>query len=149
MAINQRALLKKLKKQLSVLQRKEKHGRNQLRAAFKKLKKMGRAYKSKLASKVRMMQGKIAEARFSTYAKVAADLERQVLRTIQSKGKFLASAIAKIEKKHLGKLKKNIAKKGKKGGLRKAKPKSKSKAMHHAKPVRSHTKSSRVRRRRR
>lgn len=112
----QKALLKKLKKQVRVLQRKEEQARNKLSSALKKMRKLGRTYKSKLASKVRLIKGKIAEIQSTTYAKVASDLERQLLKGIEAKGKALRTAIMKLEKKHIAKLKKGVAKKGKKVG---------------------------------
>ena len=113
---NHKALLKQLKKQVRVLQKKEKQSRNQLRAALKKMRKLGRVYKSKLASKMRIMQSKIADAQASTYARVAADIERQMLKNIESKARSLRMAIDRVEKKHINKLAKSIAKKSKKAG---------------------------------
>ncbi len=120
---NQKALIKKLKKQVRILKRKEEQSRNKLRAALKKAKKVGKTYKSKLARKMRMMKGKLAEAQAAGYAKVATDVERQMLKGIEAKAKVLKSAISKAEKKHIAKLRKSIAMKGKKvGGKRKVAP---------------------------
>lgn len=113
-------LLKKLKKQVRLAQKKEEQSRNQFRSAVKKMRKLARTYKNKLANKVRLMQGKIAAVQSSTYAKVADDLERQLMKGIDAKRNAIAAALAKIEKKHVVKLKKSVAKKGKKAG--KAKP---------------------------
>ena len=109
---NHRALLKKLKKQVSMLQRKEKQTRDKLHSALKKMRKIGRVYKTKLANKMRMMKAKLAEGRALTYAKVAVDLERQLLKGIENKAKALAKAASKVEKQHAAKLAKSLAKKG-------------------------------------
>jgi hypothetical protein len=109
-------LLKKLKKQVYVLRKKEEQSRNKLRTALKKIRKLGRAYKSKLSSRVRLLHGKMAQTQASVYAKVAADLERKIQKSAEAKGKALTSAIVKVEKKHLAKLAKGIAKKGKQIG---------------------------------
>lgn len=111
---NQKALLKKLKKQIRMLQRKEEQSRNKLKAALMKARKLSRAYKIKLRGKMRVMKSKIAEAQSSTYGKLAADLERQLIKGIERKAKSLASALSKIEKKHAAKLAKGLSKKGKK-----------------------------------
>lgn len=107
-------LLKKLKKQISDLQRKEEHGKNKLKAALKKLHKLSKTYKSKMASQIRIMKVKVDEARSSAYAKVAAEIERQLMKGIAAKGKSISNAIDKLEKKHITKLTQVIAKKSKK-----------------------------------
>ena len=115
---NHLGLVKKLTKQVKMLERKETKSRRQLSSAFKKIRKLGRTYKNKLSITLRTMKAKIAEAKTSTYIKVAADFECKMLKNIKAKAKAkaLALAIAKIEKKHSAKLIKNLAKKGKKPG---------------------------------
>jgi hypothetical protein len=108
-----KTLVKKLTKQVRLLERKEEKARRQLGAAVKKIRKLGRTYKTKLASKLRTIKTKVAAAKTSAYEKVAANLERKMLKNIQAKGKALAAAIAKIEKKHVSKLTKSVVKKGK------------------------------------
>jgi hypothetical protein len=111
---SQKASLKKLKKQVRVLQRKEEQSRNKLRAALMKARKLSRIYKIKLKGKMRVMKSKLAELQSSTYGKLAADLERQLLKGIEKKTRSLAQALSKIEKKHAAKLTKGISKKSKK-----------------------------------
>lgn len=118
---NHKAMLRKLKNRVRMLQRKEEQAKNKLRAALKKMHKIGRSYKSKLSSKMRKMKGKIAQVQASTYAKAAANLERQMLNSIGTKAKALVAAATKIEKKHAVKLTKSIAKKGKKAAKRRVK----------------------------
>ena len=119
---SQKALLKRLKKQIRVLQRKETQARNRLRTTLKKMRKLGKTYKSKLVSKMRVMKNKIAETRAVTYAKVAADIERHMLKTLEAKGKSLKNLITKLEKKHISKTAKLLTKKaGKVKKARKAK----------------------------
>ena len=113
---NQTALLKKLKKQVRSLQRKEERSRNQLKAALKKARQLGKAYKSKLATNMRVMKNKLAASHASTYAKVAADVQRQMLKSVEIKGRVLKSSIQKLEKKYITQLTKSIAKKAKKSG---------------------------------
>ena len=113
---NHMALLQKLKKQVRVLQHKEALAKNRLRKALKKIHKLGKSYKSRLASSVRAMKGRIADAQASTYARAAVDFERQLAKGIVSKGRAVKSALASIEKKHAAKLMKSLAKKGKKAG---------------------------------
>lgn len=110
---NHKMMLKKLQKQVRLLQRKETIAKNRLRAALAKMRKLSRSYKSKLASKLRVMKSKIAKAQASTYADAAVHLERQLMKGIEAKGKVLASALNKIEKKYAAKLTKSISKKGK------------------------------------
>ena len=111
---NQKTLLTKLKKQVRLLQRKEEQSRNKLKAALAKARKLGRNYKTKLKGKMRAMKGKIAEAQSSAYGKLAANLEREILKGIERKAKSLASVLSKIEKKQAAKLTKGLTKKGKK-----------------------------------
>jgi hypothetical protein len=113
---NHNPLLKKLKKQVRVLQRKELQGRNKLRAALKKMRKLGKIYRGKLAGKVRSMKDKMAEMQASPYAKAAAEIERQMVKGIEAKGKSLRSALSRLEKKHIAKVIKSIDKKKRKAG---------------------------------
>lgn len=69
-------MLKKLKKQVRMLEKKEEAAKNKLHAALAKLRKLNKTYKDKLNRKVRMMKDKIAKAQSSTYAMAAAHLER-------------------------------------------------------------------------
>ena len=110
----QRVLIKKLKKQIQRLQRKEEKGRHQLEAAFQKIRKVSRIYKNKLAIKVQFIKNKLAQMRASTYMGVAKNLEQQLLKNIEGKAKTLTSMIARAEKKHMTKLAKEIIKKGRK-----------------------------------
>jgi len=108
------AMVKKLKKQVQDLAKKEVRAKNKLRSLLVKMRKVNRSYKAKLAEKMRMMKTKVAEAQSSSYAKAVMHLEKQMLHGIETKGKALASALHKIEKKYAIKLKKSIAKKAKK-----------------------------------
>lgn len=101
-----RQALSRLKKQVKRLQQKEERSRIKLNAALQEICKLGVAYRTKLKGKVRTMKKKISHAHHATYAKVAADLERQILKTIESKSKAIAVALAKIENKHVLKLSK-------------------------------------------
>src|SRR5580700_3112923 len=97
---NHKALIKKLKKQVRMLQRKSNQNRNKLQTVLKKLRKQARGYKSKLARKVRMMKAKMVAVQSSTYAKAASSLEKQMMKSLDRKSKAFASALAKIDKKH-------------------------------------------------
>lgn len=108
------ALLKKLKAQVKLLQKREEQSRNQLLAAFKKIQKLGKVYQNKLASNMRSMQNKAMAAQASTYAKAASDFEQQVLKNIKNKTLAVAAAIEKMEKKHT----KKATAKGKKRPIR-------------------------------
>ena len=110
---NHNALLKKLKKQVRDLQKKEEISRNKLRAALDKVRKLGRAYKRKLASKMHVMKSRIAKSHATAYAKIAADIERQMLKSIEAKSRAIALAVAKLEKKHVTRLTRRVVKKGK------------------------------------
>ena len=110
---NHHALIKKLKKQVALLQKKEEQGRKQLHVAIKKMEKHGKLYKTKLAKQMRLMQAKIAKSKSTAYAKAVSDLEVKMLRGVASKAKALANAAKRIEKKHFAKLARAIAKKSK------------------------------------
>jgi hypothetical protein len=110
---NYQSLVRKLTKQVKVLERKEEKARRQLGAAIKKMRKLGRTYKTKLSDKLRTIKTQVAAAKTSTYIKVATHLERKMLKNIQSKAKALTAAIAKIEKKQVSQLTKSMTKKRK------------------------------------
>lgn len=145
---NQKALLKKLKKQVALLQRKEAKSRNQLKAALKKIRKLGRSYKVKLIGRMHAMKNKLVKTQAATYAKVAEDVGRQMQKGIEAKGKSLRSALHKFEKKYIAKLTKGIAKKGKKAKkIRKTKKSSVTKAKSRGKRKSTRRGRSRARRR--
>jgi hypothetical protein len=117
----QKAMLQKLKNQVKKLQIKEEQSRNKLSVAIKKVKKLGRVYKTQLSKKVRSTQSKIALAQAKVYIKVAADIERELLKGIEKKAKAVADAAARIEKRHAAKLAKVLSSKGKKKAGKKRK----------------------------
>lgn len=106
-------LIKKLKKQVALLQKKEERGRKELRSALKKMHQHGKVYKNKLAKKMKAMQSKIEATKTSAYAKAVSDLEIRMLKGVAGKARALASAAARIEKRHAARLAHAIAKKGK------------------------------------
>lgn len=71
------AMMKKLKKQVTVLKRKEKSGRNKLRAAWTKLKKSKKSYERKLEQNSKSTAQKISEAVASVYAKLASSFRKK------------------------------------------------------------------------
>lgn len=77
MAGDNKALLKKLKKQVTVLKRKEKAGRNKLRAALAKLKKSGKGYKRKLEQQAKSASDKTSAAVAGVYAKLASNFRKK------------------------------------------------------------------------
>lgn len=103
------ALLVKLKKQVNILKRREERGRYKLRLTLERMRELGKAYKSKLSKKMRIMKNKISASQANTYTKVAADLERKLMRGIEAKKRAFALALAKIERKHASKLTKSVA----------------------------------------
>jgi len=112
-------LLRKLKKQVRALQKKEEAAKNQLRVALLKIRKLSRAYKVRLAARLRASKARITEAK-SSYAKAAEEIERQLVKGIETRGKALASAISKIERKYATRLKRKMSKKSKTGKTRPA-----------------------------
>lgn len=112
-AKNHAALLKKLKAQIRVLQKKEEQSRNQLHAAFKKIHKLGTVFKSKLAKRMSVMQNKVMAAQASSYAKAASEFELKILKGISKKTKEVANAIAKFEKQQEKKASSRAKKSGK------------------------------------
>ena len=76
------------------------------------------------------MKRKMAEAQATAYARAAIHLERQMISGIEKKGKALALALNKIEKKYAASITKSMAKKGKKTGKGKTASKSTSKKVH-------------------
>lgn len=122
---DQRLMLKKLKAQVVLLQRKEHASHHKLRAALRKMHKLGKVYKSKLARKLKNMKGKIAEAEAKVYVRVADDVERQMHKKVEAKERALGSVVAKFDKKFAAKLAKSIKKRAsqmKKRKVAKAKP---------------------------
>ena len=116
---NQKVSIKRLKKQVRVLQKKEERSRHQLRAALKKIHKLAHSYKIKLANKLNEMKAKIAETEFASYAQAASDLQQQMLKSVNKKSKALKSVIGRFEKR-LIKSKKTIKPKKKKTITKKA-----------------------------
>jgi hypothetical protein len=105
LAKKQEALLGKLKKQVRDLRKKEERSRQQLQAAFKKIRHMGKIYKSKLESKMRLMKKKVAEAEATSLEKVARLAERvakkaeQATKVKKSHRTAVKEAASKVRKK--------------------------------------------------
>lgn len=70
-------LLKKLKKQVSTLKRKEKMARNKLRAALSKAKKIAKAYERKLEKKTKDAKAKIVAVEAAVYTKLANSIKKK------------------------------------------------------------------------
>lgn len=103
-------LLKKLKVRLQKLEKKEAQSRHRLRMFVKNLQRQSVIYKKKLAAHMKVLQSKINAAHADGYAKVAFDLEHQILKGIQAKAKALASALGRLDKKQLAQIKKSMPK---------------------------------------
>jgi len=125
MVKNQKALLKKLKRQIRLSQSKANRSRNQLRATVKKMRKMASSYKRKLSGKMRLVQSKVGAAQAAAYIKAAAEVQRQIHKRITARAKALNSALARSEKKFASRVGKNITKKARKVGKIKKVSKSK------------------------
>ncbi|OGT38170.1 MAG: hypothetical protein A3F12_06775 [Gammaproteobacteria bacterium RIFCSPHIGHO2_12_FULL_38_14] len=111
---NQQALIKKLKKQVRTLETKKNQSQNQRRAALKKIGKISRSFKAKLLQKSKQLKSKLAEVRALAYAKASTDFQSQLMKGVDGKARTLSALAARLEKKRIAKLAKNIAKKGKK-----------------------------------
>ena len=111
MVVNHEMLVRKLKKQVKLLQRREEIARSEIRSALKKASKLGKVYKSRLVKKVHVMKGKMASAEAVAFVKAAADLERRLLKNIETKTKAFATALVKIEKAHATHLAKCLSRK--------------------------------------
>ncbi len=94
----QKVLLKKLKQQIKKLQDKEEQSREKMRAALKKVNKVGQTYKVRLARKMREMERKIAHSEAACYAKIAVDLENQLVKGIKNKVKALTAAAKRAKR---------------------------------------------------
>lgn len=82
---NQKTLLKRLKKQVSALKRKEKIGRNKLRAALRKVAKLTRSHQSKLDRKAKQVKAKLAAAEAKVYAKLANAMKKRAKQVKKAK----------------------------------------------------------------
>lgn len=94
------ASLKRLKKKVRVLQKKEERSRQELRAALKKIRKLSHSYKIKLAAKIHKMKEKIAETQLTAYARAVSDLQQQIVKSVNEKSELLKAAIRKFENKY-------------------------------------------------
>lgn len=94
----QKLLQKKLKQQIKKLQHKEHQSRLKMRTALKKVNKIGRTYKVRLARKMREMERKIAHTEAACYARMALDLENQLVKGIKNKVKALTAAAKRAKR---------------------------------------------------
>ena len=94
---NHEMLLNKLKKQVRELQRKEEAAKSRLRSALLKTHKLSKAYKTRLAARVRASKARITEAKLSSYAKAVEQIKRHLIKGIETKGKALASALSRLK----------------------------------------------------
>lgn len=94
----QKLLLKNLKQQIKKLQDKEEQSRAKMRSALKKVNKIGHSYKIRMARKMREMERKIAHSEAACYAKIALDLENQLVKGIKQKVKALTTAAKRAKR---------------------------------------------------
>lgn len=102
-------LIKRLKNKIKILQKKEEKSRRQLTLTLQKMRALADTYKTKWVRKIHVIQKKVGASQASTYAKMALQLERQLLKNIKAKEKALKIAINKLEKKHMATLAKNFS----------------------------------------
>lgn len=108
------AVLRKLKKQIIALQKKEEAARAQLRVALMKVKKLGKAFKRELDLKAKHVKAKVAAAESELCIKIANDIEHRLKKQVVAKTKAMSSAIEKFEKQFATGLAKAIKSKAKK-----------------------------------
>jgi len=90
------AMMRRLKKQVTVLKRKEKSSRNKLRAALSKVKKFKKSCDRKLDQQSKVASQKTSVAVASVYARLAATLKRKAkVRKVAPK-----KSAAKLAKSH-------------------------------------------------
>lgn len=94
----QKLLLKKLKQQIKKLRNKEEQSRAKMRSALKEVNKIGHTYKVRLARKMREMERKIAHSEVACYAKLALDLENQLVKGIKQRVKVLTAAAKRAKR---------------------------------------------------
>ncbi len=88
---NHKALFEKLKKQVKDLQRKEALAKSRLHAALKQIGKLGKSYKSRLATSMRKMKVRIAQ--------IEKKHAERLLQSVAKKGKKTRKATATKRKK--------------------------------------------------
>jgi len=77
MALAKTGMLKKLKKQVSILQRKERAAALKLRAALTKAKKIAMGYEKKLEKKAKEARASIAAAEAAIYIRLAEAIKKR------------------------------------------------------------------------
>jgi predicted nucleic acid-binding Zn-ribbon protein len=80
-----KAMLKKLKKQVDILKRKEKMTRHKLQAAVMKVKKIANTYEKKLVKKTQDTKEKVAAAEAAVYLRLAESIKKQAKSIKKSK----------------------------------------------------------------
>lgn len=114
-ANDEQVLLRKLKKQVKLLQQREEKSRAKLRCAMKKMRQMAKSFKSGLVN-MRVIKVKDSADTTSAYAKIAHQLEQQMLKNMAAREKALSDAMFKLERKNIAGWKR-IAKLGKRTKL--------------------------------
>lgn len=82
--INYKILVKRLKKQLALVRRKEKIGRQKLRLAMAKARKTAKAFERKLDLHERKTQKKVVAAEAGAYLKIAKVFKKKAKIVVQS-----------------------------------------------------------------
>ena len=120
MTTDPKVLIRRLKKQVLSLRRKEKAATQELKKVFSKMKVLGKAYERKAAANLKKMKTQMMKAQVGAYLKTAGEVERQVRQKVAAKQEMLGQILARVEK-HFGA--KTLPKKAKRA--RKAKASSK------------------------
>ncbi len=116
MAKNTKTLIRRLKKQVRALHRKEKAASHQLQKTFRKIKALGKVYERKAAAHLRKMKAKVASAQAGAYLKSAREVEKHVKQKVHAKQKALGRVLSRFEKHFGAKLSKTLQQKAKRVG---------------------------------
>ena len=86
MVVNHDAMIRKLKKQVKLLRRREEMVKKEVKTALKTVSKLGKTYKNKLARTVRVLKSKISheKSQVAELAKCLLEKKRKVGKKIKA-----------------------------------------------------------------
>jgi hypothetical protein len=98
MSKNSQLLIRRLKKEVATLRRREKLANQKLKKVFSKMKVLGKTYEKKAVLNLKKMKAGLIAAKAEAYFKAAHDVEQQIKQKMLSKQKNLTHLLSCVEK---------------------------------------------------
>jgi|GEM_PF-5564263 len=100
---NPQTIIRRLKKEVHLLHRKEKEAIHQLKNVFSELKDLSKAYEKQAVAKLKKAKTKLSTGQAGRFIKAIGEVEKRLLKKMGSKHQTLSGIVSNVEKHLAGK----------------------------------------------